>query len=120
MIYWFKNHIERREENDNARAVSEKAGERDAKLRFVRHDILSGLRRIARNDKRAEQRVVARTPRSRHASRPLNPATFAAVRCELSIVPVVIFALLQIDYDFAASVSLFQVAKSVRDVSFNL
>jgi hypothetical protein len=59
LTYWFQNYIERREENENGRAVNEEAGNDDAKLRFVRNDVPGSFDRIARDDKRVEQHIVA-------------------------------------------------------------
>jgi len=59
-IYWFKNYVERCEQHDNAHTVSYVAGHGDTKQSFVRHDIPSGFRRIARDDEALEDCVVSK------------------------------------------------------------
>src|SRR2546429_6618994 len=59
-IYWFKNHVECGEQNDNAEGVGEKANDCYAQLGLVRHDVLSGRRSVAGNHERIEQHVVAK------------------------------------------------------------
>src|SRR5947209_12753936 len=59
VIYRLQNYIQRAEQNDAARAVEQEECNREPELSLVRQDVSRRLDRVARNDQRIQQRVIA-------------------------------------------------------------